>query len=69
MHVKSENAQKPGQTREVAVYSFLKIRDAPAAPFLQIVAAQQLHSNEHIGRSDDLVLLKDDCDHAADFWK
>jgi hypothetical protein len=65
MHVKLENSQKPRQTREVAVNDLLQVRDAAAAPFLQIIAAQQLHSNEHINRSNDLVLLKDDFDRAA----
>ena len=65
VHVKSENAQEPGQTRQVAVNDLLQVRDAAAAPFLQIVAAQQLHSNEHINRSNDLVPLKDDFDRAA----
>ena len=66
MHVKSENAQEPRQTRQVAANDPLQVRDAAAAPLLQIVAAQQLHSNKHINRSNDLVLLKDKFDRAAD---
>jgi len=64
--MEAENAQEPGELREIAADDPFQIGHPASQPVIEVLRRQQIQADEDIDWGDNLAVLQDLCHNASD---